>query len=243
MEDLRVHIAPIGYDFNRVTEPLIKGKADKAYFILHNSDRGQTKFLDHIKNELKKKLPSIETKPFYLDIWNLYDCIQKFREIITKENKEGNHVFINVSTGTKITAIAGMLACMSFGGTPYYVKFVHPSESAIKTIRREEVFDKEELPIFKISKPKQIHLDILRIIEQNKNKIKKKPLIDELGGKGLIRVKDDKGRDLSIHSKHSQLRPILDSMENEWEFIEIDASGRRSLISLTEKGLNALRFF
>ncbi|NDF30271.1 MAG: hypothetical protein EB150_08785, partial [Nitrososphaeria archaeon] len=115
MENLRVHIAPIGYDFNRVTEPLIKGKADKAYFILHNSDRGQSKFLDHVKNELKKKLPSIETKPFYLDIWNLYDCIQKFREIIAKENEEGNHVFINVSTGTKITAIAGMLACMSFG--------------------------------------------------------------------------------------------------------------------------------
>lgn len=241
MEALRVHIAPVGYDFNRVTDPLIKGKADKVYFVLHESDRGQSKFLTHIKTELKKKLPSIETKEYYLDIWNLYNCIQKFREIITKE--KGNNIFINVSTGTKITAIAGMMTCMSFGATPYYVKFVHPSDSAIKTIKTEEVFDKEELPVFEISKPKKIHLDILSLLSENKNKMKKKYLIEALEKKGLIRVKDEKNNDLSIHSKHSQLRPILDSMENEWKFIRIESSGRRSYIFLTDQGQKALNFF
>ena len=202
METLRVHIAPVGYDFNRVSDPLIKGKADRVYFILHESDRGQSKFLAHIKTELKKKLPTIETREHYLDIWNLYKCIQKIREIISKE--KGNSIFINVSTGTKITAIAGMMACMSFGATPYYVKFVHPSENAIKTIRRDEVFDKEELPVFEMNKPKQIYLDILALLATNKNKMKKKYLIEELVKMNLIRTKDEKNKDLSIHSKHSQ---------------------------------------
>src|SRR5436309_2377569 len=118
-KDLRVHISPVGYDFNRVTDPLINGKADRVYLILHETDRGQSKFLTNIKKELQKKIPTVETKEYYLNIWNLYDCVQKFREIITKEKE--NHVFVNVSTGTKITAIAGMMSCMSFGADPYYV--------------------------------------------------------------------------------------------------------------------------
>ena len=240
-KDLRVHIAPVGYDFNRVTDPLISGKADRVYFILHETDRGQSKFLTHIKKELQKKLPTVETKEYYLDIWNLYDCVQKFREIIIKEKE--NHVFVNVSTGTKITAIAGMVSCMSFGADPYYVKFVHASENAIKIIRREEVYDKEDLPVFKINKPKQVYLDILKLLKENANKMKKKNLIDELGKMSLIRIKDEENNELSIHSKHSQLRPILDSMENEWKFIHVESSGRRSYVYLTDQGQKALKFF
>jgi len=239
-EDLRVHIAPVGYDFVRVTDPLIKSKADKVYFILHVSDRGQSKFLEHIKKELKKKLPSIKLKEYYLDIWNLFDCIQKYKEIISKE--DGNHIFVNVSTGTKISAIAGMLACMSWEASPYYVKFLHPSESAIKTIKREEVFDRDELPVFDINKPNPIHLEILSLIVESGNKIKKKYLIKALEGT-VIPKTDEDGNELSIHAKHNRLRPILSSMEKNWGFIKIESSGRRSYVHLTEQGEQALRIF
>lgn len=239
-ENLRIHIAAVGYDFVRVVDPLIKSKADKAYFILHEFDRGQSKFLNHIKKELKKKLPSIKTKEYYLDIWDLYSCIQKYKEIISKE--EGNHVLVNVSTGTKITAIAGMLACMSWNASPYYVKFIHPSESADKTIRREQVFDRDELPVFEINKPSSIHLEILDLIEKSGSKMKKKHLIKALEGI-VIPKNDEEGNELSIQAKHSRLRPILSSMEKDWRFVTVEARGGRSYVYLTEQGEQALKIF
>lgn len=241
-ENLRIHIVAVGYDFVRVVDPLIKSKADKAYFILHEFDRGQSKFLNHIKKELKKKLPSIKTKEYYLDIWDLYSCIQKYKEIISKE--EGNHVLVNVSTGTKITAIAGMLACMSWNASPYYVKFIHPSESADKTIRREQVFDRDELPVFEINKPSSIHLEILDLIEKFGSKMKKKHLIKALEELKIIATKNEDGNPLSIQAKHNRLRPILRSMEKDWKFVRIESSGGgRSLVHLTKQGEQALRIF
>lgn len=240
-ENLRIHISPIGYDFVRVTDPLIKSKADKVYFILHESDRGQSKFLEQIKKELKTKLPSIKTKEFYLDIWDLYGCVQKYKEVILKE--QGNHISVNVSTGTKITAIAGMLSCMSWGASPYYVKFIHPSDSAVKKIQREAVFDKDDLPVFQINQPNATHLEILDLITKSGGKIKKKYLIQALEG-NIIPERSDDGHDLSIQSKHNRLRSMLNSMEKDWGFVTIDSSGGgRSIVSITKQGSQALEIF
>jgi len=239
-EDLRIHITPVGYDFSRVIDPLIKAKADKVYFILHEIDRGQSKFLNKIKKELGSKLPQIKTKPYYLDIWNLYSCIQKIKEIIEKE--EGNRIFINVSTGTKITAIAGMLACMSWGATPYYVKFVNPAKSAIDTIRKEEVTDRDDLPVFEINKPKSEHLKILSAIEKKGGKLKKKDLIKLLEEMKIIPEKNEDNNELTIYAKHGRLRPLLYSMITEFGLIENDPE-RRGRVCLTEQGEKALKIF
>lgn len=239
-KDLRIHIVPVGYDFSRVTDPLIKAKADKVYFILHETDRGQSKFLDYIKKELKSKLPQIKTNSDYLDIWNLYSCIQKIKEIIVKE--KGNRIFINVSTGTKITAIAGTLASMSWGAIPYYVKFVNPSDNAIDTIRKEKVEDREELPVFEINKPKSEHLKILSLMESNGGKLKKKDLIKILEEMKIIPEKNEDGEELSIYAKHGRLRPMLHSMITEFGLIKND-SERRGQIIFTEQGEKALKIF
>ena len=88
-EDLRVHIAPVGYDFVRVTEPLIKSKADKAYFILHVSDRGQSKFLEHIKQNNEIQVTSPKMTRFNISMDNAIALIFKALEIT-----KGSEVFI-----------------------------------------------------------------------------------------------------------------------------------------------------
>src|SRR3989344_5218468 len=103
--NLRIHIAPVGFEFLRVTEPLIRMQADKVYLITYEKDDKAAKFFSQIKKELGQKYRHIKVEEVFVDIWNLYDCIEKFREIILSE--KNNHVYINVSTGTKITAIAG----------------------------------------------------------------------------------------------------------------------------------------
>ncbi len=58
-----------------------------------------------------------------MDIWNLFDCLQTYKKIINEEEEKGGksaHIYINVSTGSKVSSIAGTLACMIWKGTPYY---------------------------------------------------------------------------------------------------------------------------
>jgi len=57
------------------------------------------------------------------DRTDLFDTLRALRTIIFRE--KGNHILVNVSTGSKIQAIASMMACMMFKDMatikPYYV--------------------------------------------------------------------------------------------------------------------------
>jgi CRISPR/Cas system-associated protein Csm6 len=58
-----------------------------------------------------------------MNIWDLFDCLQTCKKIIREEEEQDGkniHIYINVSTGSKVSSIAGTLACMIWKGTPYY---------------------------------------------------------------------------------------------------------------------------
>jgi len=243
-EDLRVHIVPIGYDsYTRVTDSLIKKNAEKVYFIRHKeNNRGHEKFYEKVKKELASKAKRIAIREVKLDIWNYYDCVAAFREIITKEKKNGNHIYINVSTGTKITAMAGMLAAMAWKIEPYYVRLTHPSLKKIETIPKAVVEDPEELQAYDMEKPKPVYMDILDHLSKHKGVMRKKPLVEYLKDKKIIKPVDD-SEEFSENAKLSQLRVLLDPMKDKWNFVTIEHSGRRSEVMITENGRKALRIF
>src|SRR5579875_3908380 len=186
----------------------------------------------------------IEVREIFVDVWDLYSCVQKFREIITSEHEAGNHVYVNVSTGTKITAIAGMLACMLWNATPYYAPLsysnyrIKPDVSSV-----EQVGDTVVQPVFEAREPKLEALVVLGLIERSGGSIRKKQLIRELEQIGVIKLRDEAKTELTEAAKHSQLRALLDPMQNEWGYVKIEASGRHSTVSLTEKGKTALKIF
>ena len=76
---------------------------------------------------------SIEVKQKGVSRDDLFDNLKGIKEILATE--EGNELHVNVSAGSKIQAIAGMMACMIFKEyrpIPYYVepeKYEKPSES------------------------------------------------------------------------------------------------------------------
>ena len=238
--NLRIHIAPVGFEVRRVTEPLICMRADKVYLVTYTDNDTVSKFFSEIKNELTSKYIHIEVKETYLDVWDLYSCIEEFRKIIFKE--AGNNVYINVSTGTKITAIAGMLSCMMWNARPYYVSVSYPKKET-KDIPTEHILNTSVFPTYEINKPKPTFMQILHLLQSHGNSMKKFALIDELEAMGKIRSKSDSGRELDAHAKHSQLRALLDPMEKDWNLITIKASGSRSEVSITEQGETALRVF
>jgi len=189
MSDLRVHIVPVGYDtYTRVTVPLEQMDANKIYFIKHEKGaiRGHEKFFSKIKNIVKQSNRKFEEK--YTDIWDLYKCLELYRVIISKEIKKRNHVFINVSTGTKVTAMAGILACMIFNQTPYYVRLKNPTKKKMTRIPYVAVADPQNMPTFEIKKPSDVVLKILNQISKSKYKMLRKwQLIEYLEKEGKIR--------------------------------------------------------
>lgn len=235
---LRVHIVPVGYDSTRITVPLLSKKADKVYFIRHVKDK-KSRYYDFITGKLKNS--GIEIHEEFVDIWDLFKCIEKFKEIVNLE--KDNHVYINVSTGSKISAIAGMFASMLLQNVePYYVHIEYPSQESPATIKKQVVKESIELPVFGINQPQKTFLTVLEILSKY-DKMKKSKLIEELVGKGVIKQKGTTERDFTPQAKHSQLRAILDPMERNWDFIKIEGKGRGSKVKITPQGNFALRIF
>lgn len=239
--DLRIHIAPVGYDFRRVTEPLIDMHADKVYLVTHKPGDSASKFFCEIKKELSEKYRHIQIVEVFIDIWNLFECIEKFRKIIHAE--KSNHVYINVSTGTKITAIAGMLSCMIWHADPYYAPVAYPHPKKIEDLPTEQVDPVEHLPVYDMIKPKQEFMTILNLLNKFGGRMRKSEIIKYLEGEKILRKTDEQGNEFEGPAKHSQLRAFLDPMEQQWNHVRVEARGRRSEVIITEQGKTALKIF
>lgn len=238
--NLRVHIVPIGFESRRVTEPLVRMLADKVYLIKYKNNDDATNFYAQIESELAQQYRHVQTVDVLLNTWDLYECIEKFREIMLRE--EGNHVYVNVSTGTKITAIAGMLSCMLWGAQPYYAHISY--KNRIKTVETpEHVSNQETFPAYSINKPRPEFMLILDMLRSHGGIMKKRQMIKELEKIGVIKKAEDDGDELSAPAKHSKLRSLLDPMVREWSLVSVKASGRKSEVSIEPQGKTALRIF
>ena len=234
----RIHITAIGYDANRITDPIIKRNADKAYFLVHNGKNLELKeHLEFARKKLKEQnIPIVEDK---INIFDFYSCIESYRKIIQKELN--NHISINISTGSKITAIAGMLSSMLWPNVkPYYVHVEYTKER--KKFVETKCDTSYNLPVYDIKKPQSEYLEVIKILSNIKKDITKKQLIGELRKKQIIKPKDD-NRTLSVYAEHSQLRSILEPMEKQWGFIKINKDGARAIVSLTDQGRKAIQIF
>ena len=217
---------------------MLSKKADKVYFIRHKEDEEST-YYNFIISKIQDK--GIEMYQEFVDIWDLFECIQKFREIISQNS--GNHFYINLSTGSKITAIAGMLTSMPIPDVePYYVHIKYAPQKTKEPIKEDVIKSSSELPVFGINQPPKEHLAALGLLSEHKD-MKKARLIEELENQGIIEQKDMEKQYFSEHAKHSQLRTILDPMERTWKFIEIEGKGKKSRVRITRQGGFALKMF
>ena len=104
-----------------------------------------------------------------MDIWDLFDCLQTYKKIIKEEEEKGGkntHIYINVSTGSKISSVAGTMACMIWKGTPYYAHMEYnDKKDPADGLQDEDVTTIDEIPIYSINKPKPESLAVLKILD------------------------------------------------------------------------------
>lgn len=239
----RVHIAPLGFEIDRIIIPLKQTKADKLWLLTHDnkSEDLSAPYLEKIKKECKKL--DVEIQIAYSDRLNLFSTIKAFKEIIKKE--KDNYIYVNVASGSKIQAIACMMACMVLKECDNLKPFYAVPQSYAAFEGKQQSFglkDTIPLPTYEIQVPKEKLLQALKIISEQKNqKITKKEMAEIADKEGIITVKAEK-------SNYSQARfasldkNIIAPLEHDWKFIKIEKIGRNRWIKITEEGKHAAEF-
>jgi len=223
--------------------PVKETKSDKLWLLIHEktAEDKSGPYLEKIKKECKKI--NVELKIAYADRLSLFKAIKTIKDII--EEEKGNYIYVNVASGSKIQAIACMMACMILKGCDNLQPFYAEPESYAAFEGKQQSFgvkDTIPLPTYEIQTPKPKLLEALKIIAEQKNgKITKKQMAQIADEKEIITVKAEE-------SNYSQARfasldkNIISPLENEWKFIEIEKIGRNRWIKITEEGRNAAEF-
>jgi hypothetical protein len=241
MLKLRVHIVPIGFEIDRVIEPLVRLRADKVWLIVDDTIEKSDASVHYKKVKERVHELKIDFDERRCDIQSLFDLLNIYRTIIEEEQQ--HQIFINVSTGSKIEAIAGMMAAMIFNNetisaTPYYVVpenyEITPKKGQQLTSGFKRII---QLPNYKIERPQKALISALKIIQEN-NSVSKKILIEKFQAMKLIVVESDH----TEAAKHSQLnKKYLDPLSQKG-LIDITGKGKAARIKITDDGNNILKF-
>ena len=239
----RVHIAPLGFEIDRIIIPLKQTKADRLWLLAHDnrSDDLSIPYLEKIKKECKKM--GVELKIAYSDRLSIFKAIKSIKDII--EEEKNNYIYVNVASGSKIQAIACMMACMVLKNCDNLKPFYAQPEKYAAFEGKQQSFgikDTIALPIYEIQTPKPKLLAALKIVfEQKDQKMTKKDMAKITEEQGIITINSEE-------KNHSQARfasldkNIIAPLEKEWKFIEIEKIGRNRWIKITEEGRNAAEF-
>ena len=242
MVKLRVHIAPVGFEIDRVVIPAIKMKADKVYLLRHNdySEDKSGPYLDKIVKKLEKV--NIKTKTIGVNRYRLFGIIKVVKEII--QNEHDNDIYLNVASGSKIHAVGCMMACMIFDDRsnihPYYAQakeYPQYKGNEQQTFGVEEI---HKLPTYQIRTPSPKLLAALALVKA-KGRVTKKEFAKEATDLNLISVgaRDENYEQARFASLDKN---IIHPLENEWGFIEVEKIGRNRWIKLTKEGEHASEF-
>lgn len=236
----RIHVVPLGYERERVIEPPRRLNADKVVLLSHDEDEEEPAYHREAREELQDA--NIELREHECNIFDLYTCLGAIAEIIT--DHEDDNVYVNLATGSKVTAIAGMIACMATGATPYYVSAERygpdenegPPEQPVSF----GVRDIEELSGYPIEAPSEQDVRILSFID-HEGPVSKKEII-QYGETNELEFVADSETD-SLQGKYRRLETHVMEGLNERGYVELTERGRETYVDITEDGKNTLRAF
>lgn len=242
LENLRVHVAPVGFEIDRIVIPARKLKADKVWLLIHENpseDKART-FVEKIKKQLEKG--NIDVVIEHHNRLDLFKIIKSVKGIIEKE--KGNSVYVNLSSGSKIQAIACMMACMMFNEQKNIVPFYAEAESYLGFEGKQlstGVKSLMQIPAYQIQIPELRHIQALKIIKEKGGKLTKKDMAMLADKAKLINV--NAGEENYNQVRFASLdKNIIQPLRERWKFIDVEKIGRTRWIKITEEGKNAAEF-
>lgn len=242
LSTLRVHIAPVGFEIDRVVMPARQMKADKVWLLVHekpNEDKALS-YIEKIQKQLQKEHVIVEKERH--DRLDLFKIIRSVKNII--EAEEGNTVYVNLASGSKIQAIACMMACMMFSEENNIIPFYAEAERYPGFEGKQLSYGIKNLmqiPAYQIHTPRPELISALRIIREQGGRLTKKQMAEIAEESGLISV-NAREENLTQARFASLDKNIIQPLENQWKFIKTEKVGRNRWISITQDGANASEF-
>ncbi|QLH07275.1 hypothetical protein C5F50_09435 [Nitrosopumilus ureiphilus] len=239
---LRIHIAPVGYEVDRIILPAKQERADKVWLLVHEnkSNDKAVPFITKIIKQLEKL--QIETVQESHDRQDLFKIIRAIKNII--EQEKGNEIYVNLASGSKIQAIGTMMACMMFNDDsnihPFYVEAQHYPGFDTKQPLSTGIKEIVDVPPYSIKIPDQKLISALQIISEHSGKLTKKEMATLAENKEIITI-NAKEKNHSMARFASLDKNIIQPLE-EWGFIVVEKIGRNRWIKITEEGSNAAEF-
>ncbi len=243
----RIHVAAVGFEVERITRPIELDRADRVYLLTRAERDAAAPFVDEVARRLARAPWPIDVRIVRTDLWDVFGALASLRQIFEQEDRADRSranqvpIRVNVSSGTKITAIAGTLASMLWKGEPYYVQ-VSRAWYSDRTPKVSSVHDRVErvdpVNVYELRAPARELVEVLEALGRRGGTLRKHELIRELG---LERA--DGGRRASPQALHGRLRRRLDPLERRWGFVRADGPGPRARVELTEQGRLAVGLF
>lgn len=261
----QIHIVFNAKEDQRIISPIIQSKPNKVYYFTTFIKKTKQKDvnLQYFKNnsvELKKNLPNLEIIQNEVDYTDYIEIIQEISKIIRQERENNSNckIYINVSSGSKMTALASVEASKLWNCEIYYVYASEYDPNSDGALHKGEMYMK--IPTtFPIEKPPELYIKIIKLLESmlaekyhslkkydpNKRKfIYKKKLLMKMYGTGLITLEseneDERKRLSSLYMKTKKLFAML---SDDLDYIEISNDRRNKKVYLTETGINITKIF
>lgn len=234
----RVHVIPLGYERDRVVVPPVRMGADMVVLLKHNGDDPEDypEYYDDIFEAFDES--AVQVTEVTADIFDLYDALGTIAGLIQEHDRDD--IYVNLATGGKVTAIAGMIACMvTETATPYYVSADTYGDHRQEPVARN-VTNISNLPTYPIDAPTPEQVQMLAYIAEE-GPVSKKRLIEYAESRDLPFIADYQGGDLK--GKYRKLdAAILDPLVEDGS-VSLDQQGRRKVAYITANGENTLRGF
>lgn len=235
----RVHIVPLGYEYERVTVPAIRMRADRVYLIYHEGDNPdkRPKYYEDIHDDLRAASIDVDDDNV-CNIFDLYDTLRTVAELI-QANRE-HEVYVNLASGGKVTAIAGMIACMvTSGAEPIYVSASEYGQDKEVPVAKN-VTSISRLPTYPIQAPSRDPLKLLQYIV-HEGPVTKQECIEFAVAAGIDPLAEHEGDD--TRGLYRLLDSYLLASLREDGYIETYKKGRNKYVEATEEGRNNLEAF
>lgn len=244
----RVQIVPLGFEYARLREPILRWRADVVVAVEYSESERELPYLQRLLSELAAD-ERIDLRRRECDIFDLYDTLGTLTAAIGVFPDD--EVYVNLSAGSKITAIAGMIACMATDARPIYARPDYGSRA--ERIPAEPLHDHVaeifELPRYPVDRPSETVLRFLDYIERETSHaetgryrgVHKKELV-AFALDGEFPFAEE-----SAATTEKGYYRLLDTHfvapAREHGFVATESVGRKKFFTLTPAGENALRAF
>jgi hypothetical protein len=239
---LRVEVVPVGYYIDRIVEPIKTHRADRVYLVRARSDQEDlaASFREAVTRELRRWNRELEIRIVKTDLWTMESAVETFSAVILRERSDHNLVWVNLSTGSKLEAVAAAIACMAHGGTPYYVRMRSYRHPGPRRPLAEGVESIDLVPTFALSSPTSAGLAVLQLLGENQAGLRKKALISGLIELGLI---DEETASKTVQARYAKLQSILERLTQDPPMVVVEGRRKAALVRITDRGRLALRIY